>query len=147
MIPKKVFLKKVLCTGIATCLMLSNAVVIASANAAENDGIKIYNSEISPYTMYYAYGDVTFSRGSSSLNVIVTTQAVTYVDNIYHTVTIYKNGTLYLSETYSDTDIDSLVTSIPVSVKSGDVVSVDVTHYTNHRRVTESGKSSDSIII
>ena len=99
-----------------------------------------------PYSMYYYSGSLTFTNGSNYVGVVVSTSAFTYVDKIYHDVTIYKNGSLYSSQRYSRANCQTYTNQINVPVVSGDIVTVYVDHYTSHNGVIESGNTSNSYI-
>ena len=95
-------------------------------------------------SMYYLSGSLGFADGSNYVGVVVSTSAFTIVDKIYHDVTIYKNGTLYSSQRYSDTRCQTYTNQINVPAVRGDVITVYVDHYTYHNGITESGNNSDS---
>ena len=133
----KILLKTLLILGIICCLSVSGTILAAPIDSGET---------ASPYSMYYLSGSLGFSRGSNSVAVIVSTDAFTYIDKIYHDVTIYKNGSLFSSKRYSDTDCQTLDTQINVPAVSGDIIVVNVDHYTYHNGITESGNNNNSYI-
>ena len=135
----KKLLKTLLIFGIICSLAISGT-VFADAE------LGLAGENATTRSMYYLSGSLTFSNGSNYVAVIVTTSAFTYVDKIYHDVTIYKNGSLYSSKRYSDTECQTFGNQINVPVVTGDVVTVYVDHYTSHNGVTESGNSSNSYI-
>lgn len=135
----KKLLKTMLILGVVCCLAVSGT-AFADANlghAGDNAATR---------SMYYLSGSLGFSNGSNYVGVIVSTSAFTYVDKIYHDVTIYKNGSLYSSKRYSSTNCQTYTNQINVPAVSGDVITVYVTHYTSHNGVTESGNTSNSHI-
>lgn len=134
----KKILKTLLIFGIICSLAVSGT-AFADAKAGVDE-------TAAPYSMYYLSGSLGFSEGSNHVSVLVSTSAFTYVDKIYHDVTIYKNGILYSSQRYSDTECQSFSTQINVPVVSGDIVTVYVDHYTSHNGITESGNTADTYI-
>ena len=134
----KKILKTLLIFGVICSLAVSGT-VFADAKA-------IGDEYVAPYSMYYYSGSLTFTNGSNYVGVVVSTSAFTYVDKIYHDVTIYKNGSEYSSKRYSDTDCQTFTNQINVPVVTGDIVTVYVDHYTYHNGVTESGNTSNSYI-
>lgn len=137
-------MKKLLKTLLMLCIICSLAVsgtVFAAANNTE-----IAEAEAAPRTMYYYSGGLGFADRDGYVLVSVSTSAFTYIDKIYHDVTIYKNGSLYLSQRYSDTECQSLSTNIKVPAVSGDVLTVYVDHYTSHNGIVESGYHAESHI-
>lgn len=101
--------------------------------------------DVQPYSMYFSASSSNFTRLSGKVNLIVTTEATRYVSSIYHDVEIYKNGELYLSQRYSDTNCVDLVTSIDIPASSGDYFIASVTHYTHHNGYLESDESMDAV--
>ena len=132
----KKLLKTLLIFGIICSLAVSGT-VFADTKAGGGESI-------SPYSMYYLSGSLTLTTGSNYVGVVVSTSAFTIVDKIYHDVTIYKNGTLYSSQRYSDTRCQTYTNQINVPAVRGDVITVYVDHYTYHNGITESGNNSDS---
>lgn len=134
----KKFFKALLMVCIIFTLTVSGTVFASPADA------EAVETNVTPRTMYYYSGSLSFADGDGYINVIVATSAFTYIDSIYHDVTIYKNDSLYLSKRYSDTDCQTLSTSIKVPAVSGDVVTVYVDHYTSHNGIVEDGYHADS---
>lgn len=134
----KKLLKTMLILGVV-CSMAVSGTVLADSRIGGDE-------IVSPYSMYYYSGSLGFSNGSNYVGVIVSTSAFTYVDKIYHDVTIYKNGSLYSSKRYSNTNCQTYTNQINVPAVSGDIITVYVTHYTSHNGVTESGNTSNSHI-
>ena len=132
----KKLLKTLLIFGVI-CSMAASGTVFADSNGGGND-------TVAPYSYYYLSGSLDFADGSNYVAVIVSTSAFTYIDSIYHDVTIYKNGSLYSSKRYSDTDCQTLTNNIKVYANSGDVIEVYVDHYTSHNGIVESGNHYDS---
>lgn len=135
-------MKKLLKTLLMLCIICSLAVsgtVFAAANNTE-----IAEAEATPRTMYYLSGSLGFGDGDGYIRVAVSTSAFEYIDKIYHDVTIYKNGSLYLSQRYSDTECQTLSTNIRVPAVKGDTIEVYVDHYTSHNGIVESGYHYDS---
>ena len=132
----KKLLKTMLILGVVCCMAVSGTVFADS---------KIGGDETAaPYSMYYYSGSLTFTNGSNYVGVVVSTSAFTVADKIYHDVTIYKNGSLYSSQRYSNTRCQTYTHQINVPASRGDVITVYVTHYTSHNGVTESGTNSNS---
>ena len=129
----KKLLKTLLLVCIAFSIAMSGTVLANDAFAYDASGMR---------TMYYLSGSISFHDGSNYVGVIVETCAFDYIDKIYHDVTIYKNGAWYLSQRYSDTNTESLSTTIRVPANDGDVIEVYVDHYTQHGSIVESGNNS-----
>ena len=136
-------MKKLLKTLLMLCIICSLA-VSGTVFVSADDTVAEANA--TPRTMYYHSGGLDFADGDGYVTVIVTTSAFTYIDEIYHEVTIYRNGSLFSSRTYSDTDCQTLRTNIKVPTSSGDVLTVYVNHYTSHNGIVESGYHETSYI-
>ena len=134
-------MKKTLKTLLMLCIICSLAVSGTLFVNADDIGAE---SNATPRTMYYYAGSLGFAEGDGYGTVSVSTTAFTYIDRIYHNVTIYRNGSLFSSRTYSDTDCQKLTTNIKVPVNRGDVLTVYVDHYTSHNNIVESGYHEDS---
>lgn len=132
----KKLLKTLLIFGIICSLAVSGTAFADASVGGEETA--------TPYSMYYLSGSLDFADGSNYVAVIVSTSAFTYIDSIYHDVTIYKNGSLYSSKRYSDTDCQDLTSNIRVYANRGDVIEVYVDHYTSHNGIVESGDHYDS---
>lgn len=130
-------MKKFLKALILVCIAFS----IAMSGTVFADGVTTYDAS-GMRTMYYYSGGIGFHDGSNYIGVIVSTNAFDYIDKIYHDVTIYKNGSWYMSQRYSDTNCESLSTTIRVPAVSGDYVEVFVDHYTKHGSIVESDSNS-----
>lgn len=135
----KKLLKTMLALAVICCIAVSGTVF-----ADVNENIAAEAAE--PRTMYYHSGSLNFSEGSTYLSVTVTTNAFEYIDKIYHDVTIYKNGSWYSSERYSDTDCQSYSTTIRVPAVAGDYFEVYVDHYTSHDGITEGDSQSRTYV-
>lgn len=129
-----------------TLLIFGIICSLAVSGTAFADAKVIGDESAAPYSMYYLSGSLTFTNGSNYVGVVVSTSAFTYVDKIYHDVTIYKNGSLYSSQRYSRANCQTYTNQINVPVVSGDIVTVYVDHYTSHNGVIESGNTSNSYI-
>ena len=128
--------------------MLALAVIccIAVSGTVFADVNDNYAEESSARTMYYLSGSLNFTRQTGKVSVNVTTSAFEYIDKIYHDVTIYKNGSLYSSQRYSNTNCQSYTSLIKVPAVSGDYFEVYVDHYTSHDGVTESDSQSRTFV-
>lgn len=134
----KKLLKTMLALAVICCIAVSGTVF-----ADVNDN---YAEESSARTMYYLSGSLNFTRQTGKVSVNVTTSAFEYIDKIYHDVTIYKNGSLYSSQRYSNTNCQSYTSLIKVPAVSGDYFEVYVDHYTSHDGVTESDSQSRTFV-
>lgn len=134
----KKFFKSLLMVCIIFTLAVSGTVFASPVNA------EAVETDATPRTMYYYSGSLGFAKGNGYVLVDVSTSAITYIDSIYHDVTIYKNGVKYLSQRYSGTNCQTLSTSIKVPAVGGDVIEVYVNHYTSHNGIVEDGYHYDS---
>lgn len=137
-------MKKLLKTLFMLCIIASLAVSGATVFADATDNTVAEAAE--PRTMYYLSGSLGIVDGTNCVYVKVSTSAFDYIDSIYHDVRIYKNGSLYSSRRYSDTDCQTLSTQITVPANSGDFIEVQVDHYTKHNNIVESGYNEDTYI-
>ena len=128
--------------------MLALAVIccIAVSGTVFADVNDNYAEEASARTMYYLSGSLNFTRQTGKVSVNVTTSAFEYIDKIYHDVTIYKNGSLYSSQRYSNTNCQSYTSLIKVPAVSGDYFEVYVDHYTSHNGIVESDSQSRTFV-
>ncbi len=126
--------KRVLCTLLLVCAMF-NPTTFADEDV--NNSSTCNNSDIMPLTLYFNFGNLKLDKKSGSISVKVDTYAYSSVDHIYHDITIYKNGILYSYDRYEDWNIDTLNTVLSVPASSGDIIDVEVTHYTSHNGITE----------
>lgn len=145
---KQKVLKTLTIATLICCIGMQAAWAAESSECSTRKGdmMTVASDSAVPYTMYYYYGSLGFSKGTNKVYVNVSTKAFQKVDHIYHDITIYKNGTWVSSERYNDWNSNDLMTSISVSAKSGDRIEVYVDHYAEHGGYTEGGHSSDSII-
>ena len=109
-------------------------------------GESVFVDTPAPYTMYYCYGTLGLSKGSSKVYVNVETVAFQKVNHVYHDITIYKNGTWVSSKRYDAYNSNDVTTSISVPAVSGDRIEVYVDHYTEHGGVVEGGHSSKALV-
>jgi len=135
----KKLLKTLLIVGVVCSLAISG-------NVFADTNLGFVEDSVTPRSMYYLSGSVNFSDGSNYVAVIVSTSAFAYIDSIYHDVTIYKNGSLYSSQRYSDTDCQTLSTQVKVYASRGDFIEVYVNHYTSHGGLVEDGYNERTYI-
>ena len=135
----KKLLKTMLALAVICCIVVSGTVF---ADVNENTAAEAAE----PRTMYYHSGSLNFARETGRVSINVTTSACEYIDKIYHDVTIYKNGSWYSSERYSNTNCQSYTSPIKVPAVSGDYFEVYVDHYTSHDGVTESDSQSRTFV-
>lgn len=133
--------------GSVICAMLCQGVALAApGNTAEGvTATKVQGSDVQPYTMYFYSRELNLSKISTGVKVSVATEAMTYIDHIYHDISIFVNGSLYSSGRYEAWNEQTLDTNINVPASSGDYVDVYVDHYTDHNGIVESRSSSDSL--
>lgn len=137
-------MKKILKKIAAVALILGvcvNAAVLP-VNAAEkasvlNRQVTMF-SDIMPYTVYLQSGEITYQRlNSSTMRVLVMTNANRSVSSIYHDVVIYKNGTEVYRNRLSTSGALHLNSNIDIPASNGDFFSTYVVHYVSNNGYTE----------
>lgn len=137
-------MKKILKKIAAVALILGvcvNAAVLP-VNAAEKASVLSRQvtmfSDIVPYTVYLQSGEITYQRlNSSTMRVLVMTNANRSVSSIYHDVVIYKNGTEVYRNRLSTSGALHLNSNIDISASNGDFFSTYVVHYVSNNGYTE----------
>lgn len=133
-------LKKLISVCVVFAMCASTAVL--PVNAADKSSVLSRKatvfSDMAPYTMYLYSGEITYQRlNSSTMRVLVMTNATSYVNSIYHDVVIYKNGTEVYRNRLSTSGDNSLYSNIDIPASSGDFFSTYVVHYVSHKGYTE----------
>ena len=142
--------KRVLLLLVALCCTIGHTVTLAESTQEDirfNPVIQTNNDGIMPMTMYYIGNSIEMARPTGYARIYLATMAVTTINHIYHDVTIYKNGALYMSnQRYSDWNCFRLDTTINVPAKSGDYIEVYLDSYTDHNGCLESGNASELFV-
>ena len=142
--------KKILAALLTVCCFVGNVAAFAAPSQYSNGAdmsIQSNNNEIMPMTMYYVGNSIYVSRATNYAYISVATMAVDIINHIYHDVTIYKNGALYMSsKRYNGWNCFRLDTTINVPAKPGDYIEVYLDSYTEHNGCLESGHASESFV-
>lgn len=142
---KNKLFKKIIALGIMCGICVS---VVLPVNAAEAGSVfskKVTTfSDIAPYTLYLQSGEITYQKlNSTTMRVLVKTNANRSVSSIYHDVVIYKNGTEVFRDRLSRSSDVQLTSNIDIPASNGDFFSTYVVHYVSHNGYTEHCDSHD----
>ena len=119
--------KGILCGALAASLLCGATCFAAEAQTAEPAAVPAAQDSVNTINFYA--GSIDFTSQPGYMNVVVSTEAFTRANSIWHDVTIYINGVWYMSQTYRDWNTDYLSTYIDVPAQNGDRIEVYVDHH------------------
>ena len=132
----KVF-KSILAVVLAICM------VPCVSAFADNPTDDASNYEIQPYLVNLESGKVDVYQEDGYMSFYVTTTSIDVVDEIYHTVTLLKNGKAVVSnKKYSLKNDCYILTVIDIDAEEGDVFKITVDHSAKDGSLVETRSST-----